>query len=617
MKPKRWILILVVLVGLVYLATLPFLGSKEPTYQGKTVSVWFKEYAYGSNTATRPIATNLTPPMHAVLAHAKSNGVPPQVLFALSNQYARWASADLYEIPPRDPALEALQALGSNAVPYLLQYLRVGPLDRTYDRVVTNLPVFVQSRLPSPTQKRWDRNQALEALSRLEDSARSATPVLLELLRKPEPFSRLHVLATLRSIYADAYSISDLLLELGKEQHYADVLETARQTKWQGREVAQLFGEILHATNTALHRDAIYLLESSGERAAPALDGILAALRSTDGEVRYLAARTMENIGRKVMPEAQSRVAAALAASLDDEKDTVRNVARRAMAKLSNSADAPAVDPLQRPPGEVNYDGKTVEEWFQAYVASRETRVPANASPVMNGELLPRTPVDNQPDPAWTAFQVLGEKAIPGLLRHLNSSGEPATSEQAQLAQSQAIDLIHRLGPVARSAAPALLTLLKQVAESQEEALCAAIASVRPESQLINQFLLDLGKEQRDADMLHCARRLGWNGPDVARRLGAVLQSPNREDAHAAITLLEAAGSEAHAATEAIILALSHRDQEIRYLATRALAKLASNSPPARKALQDVANDPNGMVRTVARKAIAAQAETLSPGSQD
>jgi vesicle coat complex subunit len=96
-----------------------------------------------------------------------------------------------------------------------------------------------------------------------------------------------------------------------------------------------------------------------------------------------------------------------------------------------------------------------------------------------------------------------------------------------------------------------------------------------------------------------------------------VLQSPNREDAHRAIALLEAAGPEAHAATEAIILALVHRDQEIRYLAARSLAKLADNSPAAMKALQGVTDDPNGMVRKVARKAIAAQAPTLSPRPQD
>lgn len=263
---------------------------------------------------------------------------------------------------------------------------------------------------------------------------------------------------------------------------------------------------------------------------------------------------------------------------------------------------------------EVIHEGKTVEQWFQAYVASRETRIPANASPIMNGEFLPRTPVHNQPDPAWNAFQALGEKAIPGLLRHLNPTGESARSKQAQLAQSQAIDLIHRLGPVARNAAPALFTLLRQVEESEAEAVCAAIRSVRPEPQLINQFLLDMGKAQRDADMLYYARRLGWSGADVARQLGAVLQSSNREDAHGAIALLEAAGPGAHAATEAIILTLRHRDQEIRYLAARSLTILAANSPAATKALQEVADDTESMVRTVARKAIAAQAETQSPG---
>lgn len=613
MKSKRWMLVIVVLLGLLFLATLPFHGSKEPAYQGKTVSVWFRDYAYGSNTTTRPVVANLTPPMHAILAHAKSNGVLPQVLQTMSNHLSMLTSAQLSRTPPREPALDALQALGSNAVPCLVRHLRIGPLDRAYERAVTNLPVFVQRRLPSPAQKRWYRVRALQALSQLKDSARSGTPALMELLHQREPQLRSQVLATLRSIYADAHSISGVLLQLGKEKRYDEVLLIARETKWQGREVAHLFGKILQATNTALHREAITLLEAAGARAAPALDSILLALQHEDSEVRYLAARTMEKIGEDA--QLGPRIQPALQRRLLDPSEMVRNVAQRALGKIAPTA-ATTVKREQTVHNPM-HDGKTVEQWFQAYVASRETRIPANASPVRNGEFLPRAAVHAQPDPAWTAFQALGETAIPGLLRYLNASGEPTTSEPAQLAQSQAIDLIHRLGPVAHSAAPALLALLGQIEESQVEAVCAAVSSVRPEPQLINQFLLDLGKAQRDADMLHYARRLGWSGPDVARRLGEVLKSWSREDAHGAIALLETAGPEARPATEAIIFALSHRNQEIRYLAARSLARLADNTPAATKALQGVADDANGMVRTVARKAIAAQAEKLSARPQD
>jgi hypothetical protein len=440
-----------------FLATLPFRGSKEPAYQGKTVSVWFKEYAFATNALIRKRVVGYLPDGRVFVMQPASKGDTIKVEQVSTNR-PNW-TADLrsrFEAPPRQPAWEALQSLGSNAVPCLVRHLRIGPLDRAYERAVTNFPVFVQHRLPNPAQKRWYRVRALQTLSQLKDSARGATPALLELLHQREPLLRSLVLTTLRSIYADAHSISGVLLQLGNEQRFDEVLLIARETKWQGREVAQLFGEILQATNTAMHRDAIWLLEASGERAAPALDGILAALRSSDGEVRYLAARAEENIRRKVMPEAQSQVVAALEPSLNDEKDTVRNVARRALARLQNSADA-------------KHEGKTVEQWFQAYVTSRETRIPANASPVMNGEFLPRTPVHNQPDPAWTAFQALGEKAIPDLLRNLSSSGEPATSEPAQLARSQAIDLIHWLGPTARSAAPALFALLKQADESEAD----------------------------------------------------------------------------------------------------------------------------------------------------
>ena len=605
MKLKRLGVILVVLAGLLLLAAaLPFLRSNEPAYEGKTVSAWFKEYAHATNATTQLQLPNLTVQGRAILLRAMSNGANIKMLQALTNQLF-WVGGIRPEMAaPREPAWKALQALGSNAVPCLVHHLSYSPVDRAYERAVTNLPAFLQRRLPNPLEKRWYRIRALQTLAALKDSARGATPALLDLLRKPEPLLRSQVLTTLRSIYADRHSISGLLLQLGEQKRYSEVLEIARETKWEGREAARLFGEILQATNTALHRDAIRLLEESGERAAPALDGILVALRSTDGEVRYLATRTIESIGRKVPPEAQPPMAAALEASLNDEKDSVRNVARRALAKLNNAAEAPAESARRRHPEEVEHEGKKVEQWFQDYIASRDRRIPGNASPVMNGEFLPRTPVHNQPDPAWAAFQVMDEKAIPGLLRHLDSSGEPATSEQAQLAQSQAIDLIHRLGPVARSAAPALLALLKQGDESEIEAVCAAIQNVRAEQRVINQFLLDLGKEHRDAEMLRFARRLGWSGSEVAQLLGGLLRSPDREVSHDAAALLEAAGPDAQAAVEQIAGALQNADQDIRYLAARSLAGMATNTPAARKALQGLIDDQNEMVRRVARRAV-------------
>jgi len=255
-------------------------------------------------------------------------------------------------------------------------------------------------------------------------------------------------------------------------------------------------------------------------------------------------------------------------------------------------------------PIEVIHEGKTVEQWFQEYVSGASTRTPPQTPPVVNGELLWPSPAAGAGDPAWEAFNVMGSNAVPWLVHRLEASAGATNAEPSRLERRQVIELIQRLETTARSAAPSLLTLLKQADESEAEAVCAAIASVRPEPLLINQFLLDLGKAQRNADMLYYARRLGWSGSDVAQLLGGLLRSPDRDVIHDAAALLEAAGPGAQAAVEQITGALQNADQEIRYLAARSLAGMATNTPAARKALQGLIDDQNEMVRRVARRAV-------------
>src|SRR6266704_3028315 len=61
MKAKRLRVIVLVLVGLslLVLAT-RFRPSGEPAYEGKPVSVWFKEYAYASNAPAARISLGST-----------------------------------------------------------------------------------------------------------------------------------------------------------------------------------------------------------------------------------------------------------------------------------------------------------------------------------------------------------------------------------------------------------------------------------------------------------------------------------------------------------------------------------------------------------------------------
>jgi len=277
----------------------------EPSYQGKPVSTWFEEYArmsYGQGTT-----------IHVMQG-------PTGRILMRDGSYA----------PLPDPAWEALKALGSNAVPHLTGRVRGNVLDQPYERIFTNLPPAIQRKLPNPWMKKWYRRFAVEALGGLGEHARSASPALLEALKRPDPLLRSAVIQTLRKLHVDRRSLSDVMLELGSKHRYADVIEIAQRAGWEGDDVARLLGNILQSPDPALRSDAIRLLERSGTAAAPALDEVILALKDSDREVRYLAARSVEANGTST-----PQIVNALRASLADENIMVQNVARRALLKLA------------------------------------------------------------------------------------------------------------------------------------------------------------------------------------------------------------------------------------------------------------------------------------------
>src|SRR5688572_7885601 len=85
MKASRTRRILFVLAGICLLTCLALLviftsgwwSADEPTYEGKPVSVWFKEYAYASNAPAsprQPVGTRVLPDGRMVLTQITRDG---------------------------------------------------------------------------------------------------------------------------------------------------------------------------------------------------------------------------------------------------------------------------------------------------------------------------------------------------------------------------------------------------------------------------------------------------------------------------------------------------------------------------------------------------------------
>jgi len=338
MKAKRLrVIVLVLAILILLIAVARFLSPNEPTYQGKSVSVWFKEYAFASNS--RVLGYGVAGRNLMVLTSSGSRTIRLPV-FTNYVQEIVWVEQQMSPTAP-DPAWVALQALGSNAVPHLVQRLRIGRLDQTYERVFTNLPPMLQRKLSNPGRRKWYQTVAIQTIARLGISARSASPALLELLKQPNPALRREVIHALRSIYASRRAINSLLVELGAQQRYTELTEIALETGWDGSDLTGLFGQMLRSPDPALRRNAIRLLERVGFDARPALEQVTAALGDSDSEIRYLAARSLEYIGTNTPP-----VINALRTSLEDENVRVRIAARRALRKI-----APEMTPSPDPAG--------------------------------------------------------------------------------------------------------------------------------------------------------------------------------------------------------------------------------------------------------------------------
>ncbi len=138
--------IVLVVAGVAVLAAVAVLemalGSREPVYDGKSISEWLKQPAIGNG------------------------GFFP----------------DFEILTPHFPHLE------SNALPYLLKTLRKtdGPIHKPYVALFARLPWSVRRHLPQPWDAAGLRANAAFALGELGRSAEPAVPALITMTKKDE-----------------------------------------------------------------------------------------------------------------------------------------------------------------------------------------------------------------------------------------------------------------------------------------------------------------------------------------------------------------------------------------------------------------------------------------------
>lgn len=257
------------------------------THEGKSVEEWFRVYVSGAGTR---VPAN---------QHSVRNGeffiLPTMKLEA-------------------DPAWSAFQAFGENAVPFLIQRLRVSAKESEPAKL--------------------ERRQAVELLHRLGPCARAAGSALLALLPAATEDLNEEICGAAHAVHTDTRLINEFLLGPGKSWSDAQFLRFTRRLGWSSTAVAQRLGGMLNATDRELAREAMGQLETAGAGANAAVDQIAAALRSSDQELRYVAARCLATSLTNT-PAARK----ALQSVLDDSNGMVRSVARRAVSPSAQRQD--------------------------------------------------------------------------------------------------------------------------------------------------------------------------------------------------------------------------------------------------------------------------------------
>src|SRR5262249_49165964 len=154
-------------------------------------SVWFNEYAYATNQVAISFAVFRSPSGSNVLY---TGAIVPSLLKTNPYLLTNFTGISTAALPVSPQARVAIEKLGPNAGPYLVQQLNIGTLNRTYERIFTNFPTIIKRKLPNPEHKRWHRDRALDAIAEVGYPVRDVTPTLLELLKERDPWIQTKVI---------------------------------------------------------------------------------------------------------------------------------------------------------------------------------------------------------------------------------------------------------------------------------------------------------------------------------------------------------------------------------------------------------------------------------------
>lgn len=337
-----------------------------------------------------------------------------------------------------------------------------------------------------------------------------------------------------------------------------------------------------------LRLEAVQALGAIGPSAAPAVAGLLVALKDKDARVRLAAAMTLGRIG----PGAK-RASRALGDALRDGDAEVRRQAAAALGEVGPAA-AGGVPALLRGIGS---DAEMTRLCVQALgMIGPETKT---IMPALEEQL--KSANKDVREAAIRAVGNMGaeaKRAVPGLLNVV-------VVEQHEELRKAATDALVSLG---EEAVPDTAKALKDGRAPMRLAACSILERIGPEAgkaaTALAATLKDKVPEVRAA-AASATGALGAEGRPAVSAVAALLKDPEWKVRLAAAQALGGIGPEAKGALKNLVAALADEEAEVRAAAATALGRMGAAAKSAAPALEALKSDPDEAVRKAAETALA------------
>jgi len=414
---------------------------------------------------------------------------------------------------------------------------------------------------------------------------------LLARLKGARGTERFRIAEQIGRIGADAVPVlAEALLGEDRSAHAAVALALFRTSESGETALFTLVALLDEDAGAELRLEAVEALAAIGPAAAPAVAGLVVALKDKEANVRAASASALGKIG----PGAK-RASRALGDALRDGDAEVRRQSAGALGEVGPAAaggvpallrgidgdDAELTRLCVQALGLIGPETKTIMPALEAQLKSanrgvREAAIRAvgnmgaEAKRAVSG-LMNVVVVEQHEElrkAALDALASLGEEAVPDVAK--------ALKDERTAARLQACAILARIGPAAKKAAPALTAALKDKSPEVRAGAAFAIGA------------------------------LGAEGRSAVAALAALLKDPEWRVRAAAAGALGGVGPEAKGAVKQLATALADAEPEVRAAAAAALGRIGREAKPAGPALEGLKADGNEAVRKAAEAALAA-----------